>query len=245
MTQVQDFLIIPEIAAIVFEPITWILTILSNITFDLEGIAVVCSGSQAPFELMLNIIILGVAVLIIESGYQDYKAVTNAALVKKFFSIASQPFYKKWMSTEMGTQENKTYIGFFMWIFVAFEISFAMGLANFDFFRSGLQFLMSYVNLAIFAEDGWHHPFSESCNSIVDYEGFDEALAIFSSLLAYFLLMPAVYEVSKVRCIDNFMLCLDLGLGIYFSILLLSCLMWSAALDSSDLLLSYSITSLA
>ena len=35
------------------------------------------------------------------------------------------------------------------------------------------------------------------------------------------------------------------GLSVYFSILLVSCVMWTAALDSSDLIKSYSVISLS
>jgi hypothetical protein len=63
-----------------------------------------------------------------------------------------------------------------------------------------LQFTMSILQFGVFVEDGGRHATTDSCNDpdSVGYEGLDEALATISTLLAYFILFPTIYTVSKV-----------------------------------------------
>ena len=50
---------------------------------------------------------------------------------------------------------------------------------------------------------------------------------------------------EKRKLMFDLKVSLSLSLSVFFSILLASYIIWSAVLDSSDVLLSYSITSLA
>ena len=70
LNQIAEVLhISPDIFLILY-PFTWILDKLSSIHIDLSTVQVSCTGSQAPFELVINCIILGVVVILIESNYQ-------------------------------------------------------------------------------------------------------------------------------------------------------------------------------
>ena len=63
-----------------------------------------------------------------------------------------------------------------------------------------LQFTMSVLQFGVFVEDDGRHATTDSCNDpeSVGYEGLDEALATISTLLAYFILFPTIYTISKV-----------------------------------------------
>jgi len=69
----------------------------------------------------------------------------------------------------------------------------------FDFFQTFMQFLMSSTTFGDFvAVDGWRHASTPECNAVQNYEGYDDIIAVMASCQAWIILVPIVYEISKI-----------------------------------------------
>lgn len=84
-----------EFMRIIFLPVTLLLAALSKIQIDFGAVEVTCPGAQAPFYLLFQIAMLGVAVITIESDYQIFKATIFQTLLDKLKNVASSRAYRK------------------------------------------------------------------------------------------------------------------------------------------------------
>jgi len=71
-------------------------------------------------------------------------------------------------------------------------------IGGFDFFQAFMQFLMSVTSISNFVEIEGKHDFSPECNAVENFVGYDGNLAFLASCQAWLLLLPIIYEVSKI-----------------------------------------------
>jgi len=173
-----------------------------NLSAIMESVNVTCKGASAPLELLSNLVILGVTIIIVESNFQLFRAITFNSVTDKFIQSLTQPSYKAWVYRERGTSAIKTKSGWHHYLWTLGWVLIARVAGGFDFFQSFLQFLMSVVSLSKFADPSAEYPYthasSDECNHVDGYEYYDRYIALAASIEAYILLLPAIYEVSKV-----------------------------------------------
>ena len=181
-----------------FYPFQAMYTFFSRFKIDLSAISVTCKGASAPMELLMNLLIVGVCIVIIESNFQIFRIVTFNALTDCFIQVLPQTLYKDWASCERGTKASASLRGRIQyWITVVLTVGIRVA-GGFDFFVSFMQFLMSLTNIAKFAESSGMHADSPECNNVTGFINFDKYIALIASCQAWAIFLPVVYEVSKI-----------------------------------------------
>jgi hypothetical protein len=184
-----------ELIQFIFQPVIDLFVWFSTFEIlDVEAINITCVGAQAPIELFTNLCILSLTVLVIESDYQIFRAVTFNSVTDKFFASITQPCYQKWASREKGTQPRSTIKG---WVTYALTLTLTLVstiVGGFDFFQSFLQYCMSMV-VQDFAP---YHASTDQCNTVDNWEGTDSIIAFVATSMSYLLVVPALYEIAKV-----------------------------------------------
>lgn len=168
----------------VFYPFMYILDKLSAIHLNLDSINVSCSGSQAPLEVLIDIVIVGLFTIYIESNYQ----VLIAQPIQEVLQLSTEVvlFY-----------ESRKIMDWTLlrWIISLIYLSLARFLVSLKPMTAALQYLMSFVSVKSFFP---FHGYSLACNNIANFIGIDAALAGISTFLIYLLIMPVVYTVAVV-----------------------------------------------
>lgn len=191
-----------EVLAYIFYPVIYMFNLFSTFEIDLEAVAITCDGASAPMGLLINLIVLGLAVIIIESDYQVFRAISFKSITDKFFEAAMQPQYRKW-TTHRANGVNGATMKASVWgmayytglLFTAFSV---LSISSIDIFQGFLQYLMSLLTLYRFVSVNGMHPYTDSCNNVVSFENFDTIIAYAATLEAYLLMLPFFYEVSKL-----------------------------------------------
>ena len=98
------------LSLIFFIPFTTFLDFLANFEFDkvVESMNVTCSGSEAPSKLMINTLILGVVICIIQSDLAVYKNVVHDVLRQCFQRIVLSIKYKTWSPKHHAIWKKRT-----------------------------------------------------------------------------------------------------------------------------------------
>lgn len=65
-------------------PYKYIYSVLANVQFNLDAVNVTCEGSKAPIRLLLNICLLGFALIVIDSDYTTLCDLSVTALSETF-----------------------------------------------------------------------------------------------------------------------------------------------------------------
>ena len=193
----SEILSVPALA-IVFYPFYAFFDWVSTLEINVEAINVTCEGATAPIELFINLGILGISTIVIESNLQIYRLLTFNSLTEKFLQGVTQPGYKAWSCRDNGKSAEPTYRATFAYFIACFSGGIMSIFGGFDFFLSSLSYLMSLVRMETFVSHGGVHAFSPECNAVVGWEGMDETLANLASAEAYLILFPAIYEIARV-----------------------------------------------
>lgn len=189
-------------------PFIKFLGIIADIHIDLASITVTCSGAAAPLELVLNMSILGLAIIVIESDFQMYSLISHSAITTEYLSLTLTGRYRDryYEETLKNNATDRSWLydcllkNVLVHIFYGLDVVTALaaeGVASVDLFQGILQYGVSLLVLSKFFSSGAHHS-SASCNAIEGLENFDILLAMCSTLLAYGLLFPTMYIISKV-----------------------------------------------
>ena len=181
-----------------FVPFIAILTLLSSFEIDLSAVNVTCKGASAPLELFINLIIMGITIIVIESDFQLFRAITFNSITDKFIQAITMPGYKDWAIRNNGKSAIPTKLGKSRFLNTVLMVLFSRGFGGVDFIQSMLQYMMSYVNLASFAADNGKHFASPECNGVKGFENFDDYIAAIATAEAWFLIFPTLYEIAKV-----------------------------------------------
>jgi hypothetical protein len=186
----------------IFWPLEFMFNLFATFEIDLASVAITCQGASAPMELLINMIVLGLAVVIIESDYQLFRAISFKYLSDLFFEASLQPTYRKFITHRIGDTSgialHRTWAGIIQYAKVTLGTFAVIQMTNFDLFQGFLQYLMSCLTLATFVADNGLHPYSPQCNNVDGYENFDTYIALASSIQAWMLFLPFFYEISKL-----------------------------------------------
>ena len=172
---------------------------LSLLRIDLSGIGVTCSGASAPFVLLVNLFVLGGVIIVILSGLQLFRGIVfrvamiryNAHLLSREYRIVgTEPYKEPWEVALWG-------VWYVAVLLFASSLQILYYIIN---FQSFLQFIVGLVQIRSFGQShGWHAD-TPDCNMVDGYENWDMYLARGTSAVAYLLVLPAIYEVSRVLC---------------------------------------------
>jgi hypothetical protein len=190
-----SFILNLPVVAYLFYPAIAAFSFFSNFTIDVEAIDITCEGAQAPMELIINLVILSLTVLVIESDYQIFRAITFNSVTDKFFEAITQPCYQAWAFRENGTKQKPTLRGKLSYIKTGILTLFFRIIGGFDLFQSFLQYCMSMVVWKTFVPV---HYSTYECDQVEGWEGTDTTIAIIATFQAWILVIPAIYECVKV-----------------------------------------------
>jgi hypothetical protein len=203
---------------ILFEPFMMVITFFAEFQIDFEFINLTCKGSTAPTTLLVNLIVMGLVVILIESEFSLFKNVTYGGLLSKYTEITSRLQYRTWsprhyeelrFQLEGGNSCWKSACGMtlgksarlFSYTFLqAVAFNAVTTLMNFtDIFQNTLQFVASKIILQDFISESYiSHSWDHNCNVIKGYPYFDFIFAIGASIVAWLLVFPCIYEISSV-----------------------------------------------
>lgn len=167
----------------------------ANFTLDISAVDITCAGAQSPLELFINLVIMGLTIVVIESNIQVFRSVTFNSMTDKFIECFTQPAYRKWAFRDHGKSAASTYRGMFGYAVTGLLTMSIRAFGAVDVVQTFLQYIMSLVTISAFFPI---HNFTDSCNDVLDYEGYDEGLATLGTVFAWLLLLPALYEAGKV-----------------------------------------------
>ena len=184
-----------------FQPLIYLYDGFRDLELDLAPISVSCNGAAAPLEILLNLVILGIVIILIESDFQMYRAVSHMSVTNEFLNTVVIGEYRKYFFDSY-LKTSQSYTSWckacLAYTYLCLQVSIAVISAHTDFFQTALLGVVSCVTLNKFVEDKGFHKFSPACNQVHLYVGVDHILAVSASIVAWILLMPAVYTLSKV-----------------------------------------------
>jgi len=154
----------------------------ANINILYQLLNVTCQGAQAPIELFIDSLALGIAVLFIKSSYGVLWSVSLREM-NRFL------FIKYWL------EGDKLFSGEFVLSWFAFFLTTS------NPFVTMLRFFLSYVSLTSFFEHNHvAHKFSLACVSIQGFQNQELWLVNSTSVVVWLLLFPMLYMLSEVLC---------------------------------------------
>jgi hypothetical protein len=169
-------------------PFIYVLHLLSRLEVDMAPVAVSCAGAAAPLEVLVNLGILGIVIILIESDFQVYRTVSHLSLTKTFLQVIVAKEYRKYFWNHY----QAWYCVPLRFAILCMKVILAYIAGNLDFFQTALLAVVSFVTLNKFVEDEGVHSYSKSCNQVHGYVDVDRVLALSASVLAWILLMPAI-----------------------------------------------------
>ena len=167
--------------------------ILASFKIDFSAVGVTCEGATAPFKLLVNLFVLGVVVIVVESELQSFRGLCFQRTLERYGARLLSREYRR---------KKITGISSLSWYFMGLLGLVAVQLVFFVInFQTLLQFLLSLVVFSSFASSSnGTHAYSDTCNQVDGAENFDTYLSFGSSGIAYLLILPVFYEISKILC---------------------------------------------
>ena len=170
--------------------------IVFKINFGAFGVT--CVGAAMPYQLMVNLIVLGLVIIVVESDLQIFRVLTQAPLYELLVGLFTKEPYIKWSMREKGTKLNWTLAGIYN---IAYTISINTMTSIFqgtDVFMSTLLFAMSTVELGDFFYDERVNSPTNACNEVPGLENCDTDIYDCAGYIFKFLIIPLTYEISEV-----------------------------------------------
>ena len=106
--------------------------------------------------------------------------------------------YKNWICRNRGTVIHGTFMGNIRYFTVLLTLLLAKIIAGVDMFQVFMQFLMTFTSIQEFAEDNWMHASTSECDVVTEYPEYDSSIAFYTTIIAYMMIVPVVYEISKI-----------------------------------------------
>ncbi len=154
---------------VIFYPFLWIANEIANFNISLASVAVTCKGSQLPIYLLLDCIVLGVAVILIQSEMEVYWCTAYAKVHNEFRGVLLQPNF--W---SRNFWPNLFYM---CWSGLLFLLPHP---------RKILQYALGLCRILVFFEDDGHGASSQNCDATSGgIIGVDTMLALLTSAVAY------------------------------------------------------------
>ena len=176
----------------------WIFDLLSSIKIDFSAVGVTCLGAGAPFQLLVNLFVLGVVIIVVESELQTFRGLCFQRTLERYSSALLSREYRRFLVKKLALSDKVRWFSIYVLRLVGLLcVQLIFWIVN---FQNLLQFSMSLVEIRVFGKVNGLHEFSESCNQVSGYKNFDTLLAYSTSAVAYMLVFPVFYEVSKILC---------------------------------------------
>lgn len=165
-----------------FYPFLYALNAVASISLNFSTVQVNCNGCQSTIQLFLDCVIVGVAVIIIQSDMEVYWGTVFAGVHSKFRSLLFQRSF--WKSTSWNFR-------FLLWSILLEIVPHP---------RKILQYSIGLVRVVVFFEDHGHARSSANCDQVIPIgtTGADTLLAYFSTAFAYVAICPVVYLFAQV-----------------------------------------------
>jgi len=147
LKQLSRFISLKQLEKL-FEPFFYLLELLSGLHIDFSSVNVTCLGSTAPIELVLNMFIVGIVIVIIDSQWQLFRVMSFNVLSYQFFSMATLFSFRSaftkvkesgWYGTLMKIAKNVSYFFLLIACTAMLIISFL------DPFQSGLVCIHTFA----------------------------------------------------------------------------------------------------
>jgi hypothetical protein len=163
-----------------------------------SAVGITCPGSTAAIRLMDNLLILGIAIIVIESDFAVFKALTYGPLARKNLTMISHPVFMQWYLHRHGdTKFTRLCYGLKVWAGYMADKLLAI-----DVFTKSLLYLLTLVAFRSYRYNEIHETLNNgetaSCDNIDGWIGVDSDILIATSVAATLMVAPAVYSVSKV-----------------------------------------------
>lgn len=162
-------------------PFVYLLNAISNINIDLSAIKLSCSGSQAPNFLLLNCIIVGLTIFIIESDANIFWMTLLKKISNKFGSLLFNRYYL--FHSFCSTLSIYSLISYFLLL-----LPTPMKI---------IQISLGYVSLEKFFSQGGRSSSSLNCDGAVSVP-LDTILAVTTTILAIVILAPIIFLFGQV-----------------------------------------------
>ena len=167
---------------------------IASINIDFNQIDVTCAGSQAPLELLVNLLILGLTVFVISTHMNLFYLIFGQINLKVASGL--------WKShPDIKSKHWLIFTCYFQWFVVFLNPTTKL-----------LQFAMTLLTFSKFVEkDGYMHESTAICDSVDPSTPMsDTVAAALSTLLAYFIIPAVIYRFSEILVIGDHSLPRDL-----------------------------------
>ena len=143
-----------------------------------------CEGSIAPFQLLLNYLILSTVVVLIGASYQSLISVSIVKAAKAWIHLLVIP-----RATEVfGWTFTQTF-------FFLCQLHMTQIFTYTRLLIGILQYLMPFITISAFFP---FHATSPACNVIPGFINIDWILSVVCTVIFYILLVPIMYTVTLV-----------------------------------------------
>lgn len=189
------FYIVDTLAFLLMQ-VEFVLIWLSQFRIDLSTINVTCIGSKAPAALFVNLIVFGAIIIVIQSEMQLFRSIVLGPAVDKYTRyLLSSEYRKKFFKGDWCT---------WFCLLVPRSLSYSWSvflLLPTNLFASldvgpFLRYALTQVVFTPFTSIA----FSQFCDAVPGFIGYDSALAFGTTFVGYALSIPIVYELSRVCC---------------------------------------------
>ena len=170
-----------KIFATIGYPFIYLFNEISNINIDLSAIKISCSGSQAPNFLLLNCIIVGLTIFIIESDANIFWMTLLKKISSKFGSLLFNRYY--------------LFHSFCSTLSIYSLVSYLLLLLPTP--MKIIQVSLGYVSLSKFFEQGGRSSSSLNCDGAISIP-LDSLLAVATTILAIVILAPIIFLFGQV-----------------------------------------------
>lgn len=160
----------------VFYPFVYVVDFLVNLNIDWSAVQITCTGAQAPAQLFVDCVVVGITVVVIESDMEIFWSSSFANVHQELRHLVLRDTF--WKEKPWRTA------GFFLWSSYLQVIPHP---------RSVLQFGLGFFRVySVFSTN-----YSRNCN-IGRYYLVDQSLAIVSMTIAVLSILPMIYIFSQI-----------------------------------------------
>ena len=174
---IRDFLLSIQVV------FTW----LSTLKIDFSSLGVTCVGAKAPIVLLVNVSVLGLVIIVVLSQSQLFRSVVLGPALGTYTSFVLSSEFRK---------DRKTFGEWFDFVRAVFALPFTRLFSSVAIFPRVIRLVMKEVQFAPFQTIA----FTPFCDAVPGLIGFDSFLAYTTAFSGYILMLPVIYEVSRICC---------------------------------------------
>lgn len=199
------------VARILLELVRDLFNLLALFKIDLSGLNVTCEGSKAPLILLINLLVFGAVVILIQSRVALFRSLVLAPTLVTYtsFLLSSEYCHSYTARVNKKFETKSAYCLVRLWQLLWQYVKYASAIlqvipilifSSLVDVKLVLRFAVAQVQFAPLVSSGGAAPYTEFCNKVPGLLGFDSALAYCTTLAVYLLLLPVLYEAARVVC---------------------------------------------